>query len=308
MALWLMRSSKHFDVIHVHMAWSFTAMIGLVAARLRGAIAVLTPHETLTDYDREKSGPVKTFVKWSLRAAYVRLFDLVVVASPLERESIGRAGHRRSVVIAHAVQPGGSPAPRAQGDGCRVGFLARLDPKKNLEVLIQALALLPDSVSLRVAGAGPPEYERSLRALAAEHHVEGRVTWLGFVEPAQKDDFLASIDVLAMPSAFECFGVSAAEAMWAGIPVVVSTGVGIAHVVSQHSCGRVVAPTAVDVARGIRELAEPEARKQASESARPAAEAEFSRAAHGERLMEAYEVALRTRSERRGRRGRSANR
>ena len=53
---------------------------------------------------------------------------------------------------------------------------------------------------------------------------------------------LAGLDVLAMPSEYESFGLSAAEAMLHGVPVLVSERTGIAEVIARHGGGRITRP------------------------------------------------------------------
>src|SRR5207253_998708 len=58
-------------------------------------------------------------------------------------------------------------------------------------------------------------------ALARAHHAD-RVVRLGFVSEADRGDLLAGAAAVAVPSHYEGFGLSAAEAMLAGVPVVAS--------------------------------------------------------------------------------------
>ena len=95
---------------------------------------------------------------------------------------------------------------------------------------------------LVVAGNGPRRYTEQLRRLALKVGIADRVTWLGFIGVDAKSDFLGSIDVLAMPSAYECFGVAAVEAMSAAVPVIVTPTVGISDAVARHGAGVVALP------------------------------------------------------------------
>ena len=144
--------------------------------------------------------------------------------------------------------------PRGEGRDLRVGFLGRIDPKKNLDLLIDSMAQLPDHVRLVIAGDGPADLIYSLRRRAAGLGVSGRLEWLGFVEPGDRTRFLENVDLLAMPSAFESFGLSAAEAMLHGVPVLVSERTGIAEVISRHGGGRITEAGASAIATAIGEL------------------------------------------------------
>jgi glycosyltransferase involved in cell wall biosynthesis len=287
LGVWLLRNAHRFDVLHMHGAWTFTTAVGLVAARLRRRVAVLSSHESLTDYDR-RSGPVRDRVKQLLRWIYLRSFSVVVVASELEQHDSGDHAGIRSVVVPHAVTSAW-PETRcrpAAGQDLRIGFLGRLDPKKNLELLIDALPYLPRNVSLHVAGDGPPAYRQSLVSRARFRGVVSRIQWLGFVQGPAKREFLGSIDVLAMPSAFEGFGVAAAEAIASGVPVIVSSRTGIAPLVQKHGCGAVVELGGDGLRRALERVAflRGDARLATSHAL-----AEISPETHGARMYELYD-------------------
>jgi glycosyltransferase involved in cell wall biosynthesis len=186
--------------------------------------------------------------------------------------------------------------PRLQpigDDGLRLGFLGRLHPKKNLDVLIAALPRLPEFITLTVAGDGPPELAAAYRKLARELFVEDRVRWLGFVSGAAREDFFRKIDLLCLPSEFECFGMAAAEALVRGIPVLVSPDTGIAEVVGPRRCGVICAAAEGDIAREVNRLSRARGEMaELSQNAAAAAADMLSFSAHGKALAAAYAALL----------------
>jgi glycosyltransferase involved in cell wall biosynthesis len=177
--------------------------------------------------------------------------------------------------------------PTHSSDVFSVGFLGRLDPKKNVDVLFRAVARLPDDVHVCVAGTGI--LEEKLHALAASVGIGDRVHWLRFVQGETKRRFLASIDVLVLPSAYECFGVAAAEAMQVGVPVIVSETTGIAELVRDRGGGLVVRPDVMELADAIAGIAsDPQRRIALGDRAREVAARELSVETHGRRLLAAY--------------------
>lgn len=228
MMRYLWRRIPSFDVIHLHAAWSLTTLVSAVRARIAGVPTVLTPHETLTGFDIDVSRS-----RWRARqkqlvgAQLVRLIDVVLFSSAIERRDSPIARATDSRVVAHPVvdERAQVSMKRSAGERLRVGFLGRLHPKKNVPALLDAVAQCAD-VELTVAGSGAEEARYRERAKSLG--LDSRVEWLGFLAGSAKSDFLDAIDVLAMPSLYECFGISAVEAMEAGVPVIVSDTVGVA--------------------------------------------------------------------------------
>ncbi len=126
--------------------------------------------------------------------------------------------------------------------GFVVGVVGRLDPMKDHETFLQALAALaPRRADLRaiVVGEGSPEWSARLRARAAALGLADRATWLGW--RTDMASVYCALDVLCLPSAYgEGFSNVVAEAMACGVPCVV-TDVGDAAMLV-GDCGRVVPP------------------------------------------------------------------
>ncbi len=115
---------------------------------------------------------------------------------------------------------------RAHGDGgMRALFCGRLLPYKGIHVAIRALALLPSSFTLTVAGAADPraDHGEELRRLVREHGLEDRVVFLGHLSHEETLALYLTHDVLLFPSLWEePLGLVVLEAMAAGIPVLAS--------------------------------------------------------------------------------------
>lgn len=120
-----------------------------------------------------------------------------------------------------------------------IAAVGRLDRQKGLDVLLRAMAMLfarnPD-LRLVIAGEGPQR--RELEALVQELRLGACVRLLGFVQDVRA--VLSAADVFAMPSRWEGFGLAAAEAMAAGLPVVASRAEGLREVVEDGKTGLLV--------------------------------------------------------------------
>jgi glycosyltransferase involved in cell wall biosynthesis len=119
----------------------------------------------------------------------------------------------------------GPPRPLPAGTGpVDLLYVGQLLRGKGVQVLLRALARLPEGRTLDVAGAG--NHEGALRRLAARLGVDGRVRWRGVVEDAQS--WMRAAACVVVPSVWpEPYGLVAAEAVALGRPVVASDVGGI---------------------------------------------------------------------------------
>lgn len=102
-----------------------------------------------------------------------------------------------------------------------IGCAGRLEHVKGHDVLLRALALLPEDVHLTLAGSG--SQRAALEALACELNIQHRVTFLGLVTEMVR--FYQSLDLFCLPSRSEGFPLSTLEAQACDI-VTIATEVG----------------------------------------------------------------------------------
>jgi glycosyltransferase involved in cell wall biosynthesis len=183
-----------------------------------------------------------------------------------------------------------------RGSPCLL-FLSRLDPKKNLEGLLEAVRLLQPrwpALRLLVVGDGAPGYAADLQLLAQRLGVAGLTQWAGRLEGEAKHEAFAAADVFVLPSHSENFGIAAAEALLSGVPCVLGQGVAIAQPAARAGAAIETGTDASSIAQAIeRIIASPAQAARMRENAVRFARAEFSVAAMGLRLQALYEDVLR---------------
>ena len=120
-------------------------------------------------------------------------------------------------------------------------FLSRWHPKKNIPLLLQALTKLANGPwSLILAGtAEEAQHEADIMTLIDQLGLKHRVHCPGHVVGDDKAMMLGGADVFVLPSVSENFGIAAAEAMVAGLQMVVSEGVDLAPAVRSLRAGSV---------------------------------------------------------------------
>ncbi len=173
-------------------------------------------------------------------------------------------------------------------------FVGRHEPRKGLDVLLEAWRLLDRDAVLWIGGTGLQTEQLRVASADLGDHDRPRVEWLGSLTDAERNSRLRGATVLCAPSLHgESFGVVLLEGMAAGTPVVASAIEGYANVARADRDALLVPPGDVlglrDTLRRVFDDASLRARLV--ESGRERAE-EFSMAKLAERYHEIYERAM----------------
>lgn len=104
-------------------------------------------------------------------------------------------------------------------------FVGTVEPRKNLNTLIEAYGLLPDDVKneykLVICG-GRGWGSNTVYDLVSRMGLEDRIIFTGYVSEERKWDLMNNAEIFIFPSIYEGFGMPAAEAMACGVPVIAS--------------------------------------------------------------------------------------
>jgi len=187
----------------------------------------------------------------TLTSALLRRMDLLVVHSASDAEEAAViAGHHRVLRLFHPVydqylrHSGGREAARAAlgfgPDDRVVLFFGLVRPYKGLEDLVAALGLLPDDVSLLVAGESYMD-TGVLRRRIDSAGLSGRVHWHDrFVPDREVADFFDAADAVALPYRTATQSGVAQIALSFRKPLVLTDTGGLRELVDDGSTGRLV--------------------------------------------------------------------
>lgn len=275
MAARLADTVTDFDLVHIHAMFLWPGLAASRSARRAGVPYVVSPRGMLVpELIARKSRLAKT--------AWLRLFDrhmlreaaAVHVTSPVERDDMRSLGieTRRVLVIPNGIDVPAFCATQSVSQ-LQLLYIGRLHPKKGVDVLLQAMALLP-GVPLAIGGDGEAEYVAELKRLTRRLQLNDRVSFLGHLDDVAKWREYRQASLFALPSRSENFANVVLEAMAAGCPVLVSPAVGLADTVARQDCGRVVQRDPREIAVAVRELLDqPELRRRMGKNGQTAARA-----------------------------------
>jgi glycosyltransferase involved in cell wall biosynthesis len=112
--------------------------------------------------------------------------------------------------------------PRVAPEGAPLLHVGHLEPRKNLDLLLHALALDPTLPDLWLVGNAKEGEEERLRTLATHLDVAERLRFVGEVDDDELALLYSRVGCVVFPSRLEGFGIPAVEAMIAHVPLAVS--------------------------------------------------------------------------------------
>jgi glycosyltransferase involved in cell wall biosynthesis len=258
-------SISQFDLVHLYGLYDLLGPAASYFCRRHGVPYVIEPMGMYRLIDR--SFLLKRFWHAALGDTSWRHATRIVATSEMEAQELLDDGVSGEKVILryNGIDLGGSSTNQSRGSFRKkwrilpeeplVVFLGRLIPRKGADILIDAFAQAgAEKGRLVIAGPeGEPGYRAALEKRAREAGVGSRVIFTGALYDQDKIALLTDADVFALPSRYENFANSAAEAIAFGVPVIITAFCGIRSLVNGRA-GLVVAPEKMELAKAISSL------------------------------------------------------
>jgi glycosyltransferase involved in cell wall biosynthesis len=216
-------------VSHVHSYQQNSAL----TAYLAGRRSVCTIHSLLALEETSNDVRLGGAVAWQERL--IAESACAVVLSRAEHANYLGLGYDRLNPRVHVIhngvrRPPGFRAPRGKQV---LGYCGRLVPRKHPEYVQMMLNEAGfEDCRVLIAGRGFSPYARNL---IRDRDLDARVDFLGWCAGERLEAFFDRIDVLAVPSIYEPFGLVAVEAAARGIPVVCTAIDGLTEVLGEHA-------------------------------------------------------------------------
>lgn len=243
------RCADRYDAVHASaFPYAFPMACALRLAQRQGIPFLLTPFLHLGD----PTAPDRTRRRYTAPAlaSLLREADVVFTQTPSEQHAVIELGvtPERVVLQGLGVEPAectGGNRQRARAawgvnaDEVVVGHLANQSEEKGTVDLLKASLLAwARGERFRVVLAGPtmPNFRRFWERFPEKE----RVTQLGVIDDEAKRDFFAGIDVFALPSRSDSFGLVLLEAWANGVPNVAYRAGGVADLIRDGEDGFLV--------------------------------------------------------------------
>lgn len=292
-----------FHIIHTHHpVW--VGVWGQWYARWSDTPLVTTVHTQYEIYSKLIPLPdsvVDAFLKVRV-TSYCNKCDLVTTPAESSRKRLLDLGVTTPIEVVYNPTDlsahqnvDGSPVRERFGfgpDDIVLGYVGRLAPEKNLNMLMEAAEILmarDDRLRLLLVGDGPSR--ESLEARVREIGLAGKVRFAGYVQHDDVPAYDAALNIFITPSMSEVQPLSFAEAMAAGAPVVAFDAPGGNDMIEDGFNGRLVPPAeaGAGLARCVAEIvADPATLPRMSEQARQWAQ-RYDKPTVVNRLLEVYD-------------------
>jgi glycosyltransferase involved in cell wall biosynthesis len=288
---WLRGNLGGADLLHVHLTRDLLTLPAAAMARRRGIPYVVQPHGQVDP----SSHPLARLIDRVATRSVLRDAAAVLTLTPEEERGLHAldAGPLRLHHLGNGVPVApDSPMPTGRPE---VLFLGRLAPRKRPVLFAQMAAdLLSAGVDASFALVGPDEGEGpGVQAVVDRVGDPQRLRWEGPADPRATSARLAKATLVVLPSVDEPYPMSVLESLAVGRAVVVTDTCGLAPMVREEGCGRVVdaSPEALEAA--VREwLADPQEQARSSARALAVARGRFSMEAVAGQLEDVYAEAV----------------
>jgi len=235
------------DIIHCHTPFS-VGWIGLNSGKKLGKKVIGTYHTYLPDFMMYLPVP---FLKKSEIAKkgvwfYTKLFynkcDLTTVPTKKAAEELEKNKIKNVKVLSNGINFKLFNSAKCSKDlkQKKLVYFGRLSFEKNIEVLIEILALLEETALLTIIGSGPAE--KKLKEKAEEKGLQDRVVFTGALKGKDLVKKVAESNVFITAATMETQGLTIAEAMATGMPCVGADKMAVPETIKEEFNGFLFEP------------------------------------------------------------------
>ena len=253
MTNWLWKHIHNYQLLDNHYLFSYAPSCAANLARLKRIPYTVRTMGQLTPWSLAQKQLKKQVYTFLVERHNLNRAAAIHCTTSAEAENVRKFGiHKPTITLPLGANP---PMPISDAkarlrqkynipaDTPIILFLSRLHYKKRPELLLKSLVQLKNSghrFHAIFAGSGESIYLADLQNLVSSLGIEQQVYFAGFTGGFDKDLLLQGSDLFVLPSFSENFGIAVAEALAAGLPIIITPGIQISSDVAAAKAGLVV--------------------------------------------------------------------
>lgn len=248
----------NYDLIHIHSIFIFTSIVSGLFARNNKIPYIVRPHGSLMiDSIRMGRSILKKIYLNLIEKKNLENASAIHFTTEHEAEKTMSMGlnFKKKVVIPNGIDPDDfKDIPLFDfttlknnvnfKDKIKIVFLGRIAKEKGLDTLLFSFAeVVKKRKNARLFIIGPDQegYLEKLLILMSDLGLCDFVNFIGPLYGKDKLSLLKTADIFVLPSyGTENFGISAVEAMYLSIPIIITNNVGICREVKDYKAGFVI--------------------------------------------------------------------
>lgn len=288
-----LQANSSFQLIHAHGALPCGHAAMLLSRRL-GVPFVVTVHGLDAFSTNQVQGALGKWCRRISREVYRSARRVICISERVREQVLEGMSEASTTVIYNGADPQRFRPADAPSSPAVILSVGNLIPIKGHELLLRAIAALPQrsEVFCEIIGEGA---ERSrLEALAYELNLHANIRFLGRQNRAQVAEAMRRCTLFALPSRYEGLGCAYLEAMLAAKPVIACQGQGIEEIIQDGFNGRLLEPNDLS---GLTEtisslLRSPQLRTRLGDAARATILSRFTLAHQAQHFAELYQECM----------------
>ncbi|NIJ45441.1 glycosyltransferase involved in cell wall biosynthesis [Wenyingzhuangia heitensis] len=207
-----------------------------------------------------RSNSLKYKFKKTRKKIFFKLFiDIFICPSELSKKDIIRTfgvNLNKTKVVLNAIEDrkNNNVSSNLQKEGIQINYLGRLDPSKNVKVLIASFIEFkkrnPNKImTLSIAGTG--QLSQEVKKISNQFSF---INFLGGISYHQVDDFLSKGDYTIIPSLSDNLPTVGLESLMNGIPIIISNTTGLSKYCLDNVNSIVILPNETSLIKAFEEI------------------------------------------------------
>lgn len=234
-----LRYGKQYDIYHANGLWTYPTHVTAEWAKKNDKPYIIAPHGMLYPAGLGSKPWKKKLALALFQRRDLKNATAIQATCQQEAEYIEALGFKRPIeIVPNCLDIKLIPIREKENSVKRFGFVGRINPIKNIDILLEAWAKLGDKTKdceLIIAGEGDAIYKKQLTDFVADKGLKN-VVFCGFLSGNELTEMVSSFDYQLLVSKSENFGMVIPEALICGVPCIATQGTPWGEL-NSHNCG-----------------------------------------------------------------------